>query len=197
MYDTLVGWKDAAPTFGALTAIATAIVALLVFRHTRIANRRRATLDMVMKTLMDEFAQERYSCFKKLIRRDKDAEDCFKLETLLDATEENHSDRELILHQLNIYEMTSLGIRRKLFDEDFYKLWFHNQFMTDFENSRDFILGAQARKGSVYSEFAGLYKKWEKSGHPVSSPSRIKMAWWSLRGKFDKLDQAREWTKAR
>jgi hypothetical protein len=197
MFQALTDWKDAAPAVGAITAIATAIVALLVFRHTRIANRRRATLDMVMKTLMDSFAQERYGKFKKIIRKDKDVADCFKVESLLDATPENHEDRELVLHQLNIYEMTSLGIRRKLFDEEFYKRWFHNQFMTDFENAREFIAGAQTKKGSVYCEFSALYKKWEKSGHPVSSPGRIKMAWWSLTGQLDKHDQAREWTKAR
>ncbi|WP_103728942.1 DUF4760 domain-containing protein [Novosphingobium sp. HII-3] len=197
MLEFLKSLKDVAPAVGAATAIITAIVALLVFRHTRIANRRRATLDMVMKTLMDSFAQERYGSFKKIIRKDKDPENPFKLASLLDATDQNHTDRELVLHQLNIYEMTSLGIRRKLFDEEFYKRWFHNQFMTDFENSRDFIQGAQARKGSVYCEFAALYSRWEKSGHPVSSPGRIKMALWSLSGKFDKVDQAREWTKAR
>lgn len=197
MFELLSSWKDAAPAVGACTAIVTAIVALLVFRHTRAANRRRATLDMVMKTLMDSFAQERYGDFKKVIRKDKDANDPFKIESLLEATADNHQDRELVLQQLNIYEMTSLGIRRKLFDEDFYKRWFHNQFMTDFENSRDFIEGAQAKKGSVYCEFTALYTRWEKSGHPISSPSKFKFAYWGLTGQFDKIDRAREWNKAR
>ncbi len=197
MIELLKSWKDAAPAAGAIIAFLSACVAFFVFRHTRAANRRRATLDMVMKTLMDSFAQNQYNTNKSLIRRDKDTEDCFKIESLLDATAENQTDRDLVLHQINIYEMTSLGINRKLFDEQFYKRWFHNQFITDFENARAFIEGAQSRKGSVYCEFTALYNRWQKSGHPVSSPGKIKMAWWSLSGQFQKVDQAREWTKAR
>lgn len=52
MKEILVSWKDAAPAAGACFAIISACVALMVFRYTRAANRRRATLDMVMKTLL-------------------------------------------------------------------------------------------------------------------------------------------------
>ncbi|WP_157783542.1 DUF4760 domain-containing protein [Rhizorhabdus wittichii] len=197
MLEFFAQWKDAAPAIGACIALISAVVALLVFRHTRHANRRRATLDMVMRTFLDDTAQEKYGQFKKIIRRDKAVDDTFKVQSLLDATTENHDDRQIVLYQLNIYELTSLGILRGIFEEGFYKHWFHNQFMTDFENARAFIEGAQARKGSVYCEFAKLYNRWLKSGHPVSSPNRIKMAWWSITQQYDKIDQAREWTKAR
>lgn len=195
MIKILEAWKDAAPAFGAIIALVSVIVAFFVFRHARIANRRRATLDMVMKTLMDSFSQKRYGDYKALIRKDKDTGDCFKIESLLDASNENHDDRELVLQQLNIYEMTSLGINRKLFDEQFYKRWFHNQFMTDFENARAFIEGAQGRKGSVYCEFTLLYNRWQKFGHPVSSPGNLKLAFWSATGQLEKVDQAREWSR--
>lgn len=197
MLSALASYKDAAPAISAFVACISALVAFSVFWHTRSANRRRATLDMVMKTLMDPVAITRYGEFKKIIRRDKSADDCFKIESLLVATDDNHEMREIVLQQLNVYEMTSLGIRRKLFDEQFYKRWFHNQFMTDYENARAFIDEAKKKKGTIYCEFSALYERWEKSGHPISSPNRAKVMWWVLTNNYDRVDQARQWNKAR
>ena len=196
MLEFLKLWKEAAPAAGALIAFVSAIVALGVFSYTRGANRRRATLDMVMKTLLDESAQKRYTEFKRLVRKDADISDCFKLESLVEATSENTADRDLLIQQLNSYELVSLGIRRKLFDEAFYKLWFHNQFMKDFQSSHDFIRRTQeVKKASIYCEYASLYQKWSKFGHPDSSPNRLKMAWWGYTKNFPKMDDARETNK--
>lgn len=195
--EILVAWKDAAPAAGAITAIVSALVALIVFHYTRAANRRRATLDMVMKTLLDDASQQRYSQFKIIIRKHKDPNDCFKIETLSKVTNENQADRDVVLHQMNVYELTALGIRRGVFDEAFYKRWFHNQFLTDYESAVDFINAARERKASLYCECTSLYQKWYNNGHPSASTSRFKMAYWAFMRKADKLDQARAAEKAR
>ncbi len=197
MIEFLASWKDAAPATGAITAIVSVTVAFIVFRYTRNANRRRATLDMVMKTLLDNEARNSYSKFKALLRLDQNTDDCFKLESLVDPSTTDIEQRGLILQQLNVYELMSLGINRGLFDESFYKRWYHNQFMMDYEAASVFIKGAQKRKSSIYCEYSSLYRKWSKNGHPDSSPGRLKMAYWGLMQKTDLIDNAREQAKAR
>ena len=182
---------------GALTAIFSVIVAFLVYRYNRKASRRRATLDMVMKTLMDDYVQGRYKDFKEVLRKNQDTSDPFKMASLISLSSSQSAERRDMLYQLNIYELMSLGIRRKVFDEAFYKRWYHNQFMTDYEGSIGLINGLQDNKTSIFCECTALYNKWVRDGHPESSPSRIKMAWWALMKKHHLIDQAREQAKAR
>ena len=197
MLEYLQSWKAAAPAAGAIIALVSAIVALFVFHYTRRSNRRRATLDLVMKTLLDESAQKRYSAFKRLIRKDGDPNDCFKLESLAEVQDENAGDRDLVIQQLNTYELISLGVRRGIFDEEFYKRWFHNQFRKDYESSHQLICKVQEKKSSIYCEYSALYRKWCKDGHPDASPGRLKMVWWSLTKNYTKIDEARISEKAR
>lgn len=181
MKEFLIAWKDAAPAAGAMIATVSVVVAFFVFIYTRRANRRRATLDMVMKTLMDADVQAKYRKFRDLIRKNEDAGDAFKISSLAEDAAVGTDDRNVVTHQLNIYELMALGIRRKLFDEAFYKRWYHNQFMMDYEGAADFVKAMQAKKASIYCEQSSLYAKWLKDGHPVSSPNRFKMAVWAFR----------------
>jgi Domain of unknown function (DUF4760) len=191
MIEWLTGWKNAAPALAVCVAVASALVAICVFAYTRRANRRRATLDMVMKTLLDEPSQKRYARFKQIMAKEKDLSDCFKVQSLFNATEGNSEDRNIVLQQMNIYELIALGIRRNLFDEMFYKRWFHNQFMTDYQNCKPFIDEAKNKKSTIYCEATALYDKWYRVGHPESTPGRLKMAWWALRNDTHQIDIAR------
>ncbi|KTW16603.1 hypothetical protein NS258_03605 [Sphingomonas sanguinis] len=193
----MIEWKDAAPAAGALTAIVSAIVALTVLHYTRNANRRRATLDMVMKNLLDEYAQKRQAEFKAIIKKNEDANDSFKLVSLTDESARGTSERNAMLHQLNIYELMALGIKRKIFDEAFYKRWYHNQFVSDYESSMEFIKVLQERKATIFCECSNLYAKWLKDGHPEISPSRFRMAYWALTKQHHKLDAARAHERVR
>ena len=197
MKGILIAWKDAAPAAGALTAILSAFVALLVFRYTRAANRRRATLDMVMKTLLDDNARIALAEFKTLLRKAKDSEGTFKLDSLAAPEKRGDPERSVILRHLNIYELMALGIRRGIFDEVFYKRWYHNQFMIDYEGCVDFIKVIQENKSSIFCECTALYRKWVKHGHPEHSTNRFIMAWWGLTKQTEKLDEIRAKSKAR
>lgn len=152
---------------------------------------------MVMKTLLDENTRTGYSHFKAITRKHKDVNDCFKIESLVAQEQDDHTDRDAVLQQLNIYELMALGIRRGIFDEAFYKLWYHNQFIADYENAVDFINGARERKSSLYCEYTALYQKWIKNGHPSATAGRLKMAYWALTNQGHKIDRARESEKAR
>jgi Domain of unknown function (DUF4760) len=197
MREILIAWKDAAPAAAVLTALASAIVALLVLLYTRAANRRRATLDMVMKTLLDETAQRKQDAFKDLIKKHQDQADPFTLADLLPDAAKGTPNRRTMLYQFNVYELMALGIKRGIFDEAFYKRWYHNQFMTDYENAALFVTGLQQRKASIFCECTALYRKWAKQGHPATSPGRFRMTWWAITQQNDKIDRARERDKVR
>lgn len=197
MKEFLISWKEAAPALGTLIALISMSVALTAFIYTRRANRRRATLDMVMKTLLDAETQRQYRKFREIVLRSQDPDDCFKIISLAEDDQRASEDRRALLQQLNVYELMALGIRRGLFDEALYKRWYHNQFMADYEGAQEFVQKMQETKASIYCEATALYAAWLKNGHPVSSPSRIKMAWWSLLQQNHKIDAARAMAKAR
>lgn len=197
MKDFLIQWKDAAPAVGVLIALVSAAVALTVLFYTRGANRRRATLDMVMKTLLDDYAQKCQIAFRAVVLKNEDTSDPFKMESLIADEARGSADRKAVLHQLNVYELMALGIKRGIFDEAFYKRWYHNQFMSDYESSIVFIKGMQDRKSTVFCEISTLYGKWLKHGHPDGSPGRWKMAWWAFRKQDHKIDEARANARAR
>jgi len=146
---------------------------------------------------MDKDVQERYREYKDLLLKDADPQDSFKLQSLLQPQAVGSKERRSMLYGLNLYELMALGIRRKLFDGAVYKRWYHNQFMTDYEGSLEFIKGLQATKSTLFCEVSWLYRKWLKHGHPEGSPRRVTMAWWALTKQNHKIDEAREREKAR
>lgn len=187
---TLDDWIKLAPLLSAGAIAISATVALVVFAYTRRVNRRRATLDMVMRTFLDERGAKIYEQFKAILHRHQDAGDEFTLLNLLTRTAENEKDRNIIIDQLNNYELAALGIRRGLFDERFYKLWFHWQFTKDFESVACLIDAIQAEKPSIYCEFRKLHDRWLKKKHPENHPSWFKMTWWSATRNRDALQKA-------
>lgn len=197
MKEFLTAWKDAAPAAGAITAIISAFIALLVLWYTVRSNCRRATLDMVMKTLMDPYVQEKSKEFKEVLRKDQDQSDPFKMESLINVSSVESSERRSLLHQLNTYELMALGIRRGVFDEAFYKRWYHNQFMSDYEGCLSFIRGLQEKKSTIFCECSHLYQQWVRDGHPEAGAGRFRMAWWAITKQTAKIDDAREQAKAR
>lgn len=180
MLATLVEWKDAAPATGALIGLVSALVALGVFHYTRKVNRRRATLDMVLKTFMDDAGRERYNKFKGIMQRHKDCDDPLDIMIYADPDSKLTDDRQILRAQINEYELIALGIRRGLFDEEIYKLWFQNQFVRDFESLEEFITKVREKRPSVFCEYVWLYTRWKKIPHPENAPSRWKVGWWGL-----------------
>lgn len=187
MFEMLASWRDAAPALGAILAAASAIVALLVFNYTRRMNRRRATLDMVLKTFMDDAGRERYAKFKKLMERHKDRSDELDILKLASPDSPITEERETLRSQINEYELIALGIRRGLFDEKIYKLWFQNQFVRDYESLKEFIAVVREKRPSVFCEYVWLYTRWKAAPHPENAPGRLRLAYWALTGNRARL----------
>lgn len=187
MIETLASWKDAAPAIGAIIAASSATVALVAFGYTRRVNRRRATLDMVLKTFMDDAGRERYAKFKKLMERHKDRSDELDILKLASPDSPVTAERETLRAQINEYELIALGIRRGLFDEKIYKLWFQNQFVRDYESLAQFIAVVREKRPSVFCEYVWLYTRWKAVPHPENAPNRLKLAYWAITGNKARL----------
>lgn len=152
----------------------------MVFGYTRRVNRRRATLDMVLKTFVDEDGQKRYTAFKEVMAKHKDPNDPIDIMVFADPNCPPSPERQALRKQLNEYELISLGIRRGLFDEKLYKMWFQDQFSRDFLSLEEFILKTRELRPSVFCEYVWLYQRWKKSPHPENAPSRWKLMWWGV-----------------
>lgn len=180
MIETLKDLKDAAPAAGAIIGLLSAVVALVAFHYTRKVNRRRATLDMVLKTFMDDGGRDQYNKFKLIMQRHKDCNDPLDILAFADPDSQITDDRQILRSQINEYELIALGIRRSLFDEKIYKMWFQDQFVRDFESLKDFIDKVREKRPSVFCEYVWLYNRWKKAPHPENAPSRFKVAFWAL-----------------
>lgn len=187
MLHTLETWKNAAPAAGAILAALSAIVALAAFHYTRRVNRRRATLDMVLKTFIDDGGQKRYNDFKGVMQRHKDPQDDLNILIFADPNCPPSPERQMLRIQLNEYELISLGIKRGLFEEKLYKAWFQDQFQRDFESLDEYIRKVRDKRPSVFCECVWLYTRWKKVPHPENAPSKLKVIWWTIRGNTTKL----------
>lgn len=167
-----------------------AFVAMIVLIYTRRTNRRRATLDMVMRTFLDERGTKLYDAFIALYRRNEDGSDQFRFVDMFEYSKEVETDRNTVIDQLNNYELVALGIRRGLFDEGFYKHWFHGQFLKDCRALVPLIEKVQAERPSTYCELTALMNKWEKEPHPENHPYWHQKVWWAITGNDGKLRTA-------
>lgn len=189
MIEWLAKYKDAAPAVGAIIALASAAVALVVFAYTRKANRSRATLDMVMKTTLDEAGRARYTAFKELMTRHADQLDTTNIVQFANPAVPTTGDKKVLNDQLNEYELIALGIRTKIFDESIYKSWFQGQFMRDMDSLVDYIAEVHKARPSVFCEMSWLNARWQKKPHPKSKPNVLIRIGWTIKGENAKLQQ--------
>lgn len=180
MIEFLKSLKDVAPAIGTIIAALSALVAFAAFYYTRRMNRRRATLDMVLKTFVDEDGRKRYAEFKGVMQRHNDPKDSLNIIEFADPSSPPTPERQIIRGQINEYELISLGIRRKIFDEKIYKMWFQDQFQRDFVSLEAFIDEVRGKRPSVFCEYVWLYNRWSKSPHPENAPTRFKLMWWGF-----------------
>lgn len=185
LLEFLASYKDTAPAISAVIAFLSALVAFGAFVQARRVNRRRATLDMVLKTFVDPKGQETYIKFKEVMQKYKTNE--IDILAFADPNCAPSNDRQIIRAQLNEYELIALGIKKKLFDEKLYKLWFQDQFQRDYRSLEEFISKVREQRPSVFCECVWLYNRWSRVPHPENSPGRFKVAWWGITGNTERL----------
>lgn len=142
---------------------------------------------MVLKTFMDDAGRARYGRFKRVMEQHQNPSDPLDILAFADPAAPISDEREVVRAQINEYELIALGIRRGLFDEKLYKLWFQHQFVRDYESLEAFIARVRDKRPSVFCEFVWLYTRWKRRPHPENAPSRWRIAWWGLTGNQARL----------
>ncbi|EQB33446.1 DUF4760 domain-containing protein [Sphingobium ummariense] len=172
----------------AVCVLAGTVAAFLVIAHAGLISRREATIAMVNAQFGEEGAK--YQDFKntmQLIEANGN--------NIADYAKEDPDEKpiyDIILRQVNRYELIALGIRQGVFNEKFYKMWFFSQVMRDYEKLSPFINETRQvfDNQAYFCEFESLAKRWDRKRHPVKHPPKWKIAYWVMTGKFTKALQA-------
>lgn len=105
---------------------------------------------------------------------------------------DNEEGRNIILQTANHYEMVSLAIKTKVFDEKYYKYWFYTQFLKDFDKLFPFIESVRdyEHNQAYYCEFQTMVDRWKRKKHPVKHPAKMKKIWWILSNQVSRAKAA-------
>ncbi len=164
------------------------LAAFGVIKHNAIVSRREATITMVNTAFSDE--RDFYEDFKTLFL---DLEESGQELTDFTAqTGGNKEGRDILLRQLNRYELIALSISKGAFDERFYKRWFFTQLTNDYARLAPLIasMRRQFSNEAIFCEFENLAQRWERKKHPVKHPPAWKIMLWIIQGKRAKASKA-------
>jgi hypothetical protein len=164
------------------------IAAFLVIGHNALVSRREATIQMVNEQFGDEAGH--YEEFKTLF---VDLEASGQaLTDYIAETQDNKAGRDILLHQLNRYELIALAIDQGVFSGKFYHRWFYSQLTRDYGRLRSLIEGMRRHfdNDAIFCEFENLANRWKRKRHPVKYPPTLKILWWVLVGRRAKASRA-------
>ncbi|MEO1045153.1 MAG: DUF4760 domain-containing protein [Pseudomonadota bacterium] len=175
----------ASPFIEVILIFAAVVVAFFTYTHTKKVARKRATMDFILDTFLDEVGSDKYNRFKAILRR-YDSDPDLDIKDLAEPSDnpETEEDRNAVFFQLNNYELVALGIHKNLFDEQFYKRWFHRQLTRDYRMTKELIEKIQNDSGPskklVYKEYSKLSKNWINNRLPGTNVPWYKKIWWSI-----------------
>lgn len=165
----LLSWFYANEKFG---FVLTASIAGAAIMHTAKITRRRATIDLIMKTENDR-------AFQKTLRRVMQIKDAelgllavkardSVFDGVNDPTEEERKKMTDIHVVAGWYEFVATGIREAAFDFKIFRRLYCSLTVKDYERLRAFITQLNEHKDdgkTYYQEFAWLYK--QLKNHPL------------------------------
>lgn len=119
--------------------------------------RKRATLDVILKSESDYYFERIYSVFASEKKRKSG------LEALLNADTDSERKAKLEVDNfLNHYELIAISISQNILDEEFYKDWMRSTYIKHYKESEAYIEGIRKDNPKAYICFEGLAKKWQK-----------------------------------
>ena len=149
-----------------ISAFIGANIALQNIKSARQIAREKATLDLIEKTESTEFYRENHSVF-----RDRRLSNTIM--RLTDPkSEADRRDRARLYDYLNHYELISIGIRKNILDEDFYKNWMRTAFLRDWEAAAEFIQRERWKQKDDTEEWeynAKLFEHYNELAHQWTS----------------------------
>lgn len=164
------------------------IAAFAVIKHNAIVSRREATIKMVNEQFGDEGGH--YEAFKTLfLELEASGQDLLEY---VAQTPENKAGRDILLRQLNRYELIALSISKGVFSEPFYHRWFYSQLLRDFDRLGPLIRAMRTRfdNDAYFCEFENLAARWHRKKHPAKYPPMWKILWWIITGSRTKASRA-------
>jgi len=149
-----------------LSATVGGIIAWAAVKTNREMARKRATLDVILKSESDEYFERIYAVFLSEKKRSSG------LEALLHS--ESDSERKAKMevdNLLNHYELIAISIHQNILDEDFYKEWMRSTYVRHYKESRAYINGTRKEHPKVYICFQALAEKWDNEELDTSTSS--------------------------
>ncbi len=132
-------------------------IAWLAVNTNREMARKRATLDVILKSESDEYFERIYAVFLSEKKRSSG------LEALLQS--ESDSERKAKMevdNLLNHYELIAISIHQNILDGDFYKEWMRSTYIRHYKESAAYIAGTRENHPKAYICFQKLAEKWDK-----------------------------------
>lgn len=160
---------------GPTILFASACIAFHSVRKQVETSRKKATLDLIVKTESEEYFQRNYAEFRELSKRNE-------LEALAkntDRDDDEQSIKSTIDDFLNHYELTALSIRKGILDEGTYKEWMRSTLIAHYEASADYIQVVRDNPGKpgeypdAYTEFENLAIAWRAGRNIISNRTRL------------------------
>jgi len=144
-----------APLAVLLSAAVGASVAFWAIKSNREIARKRATLDVILKSESDEYFERIYTVFSSEKKRSQG------LEALLLAETDGETRAKLEVDNfLNHYELVAISIDQGILDESFYKKWMRSTYISHYKESVNYIKGIRKKNPRAFIAFQGLVEKW-------------------------------------
>lgn len=141
--------------------VASATLAFIAVFVAGAINRKTARLSLTFQNQSALLWDEDYQKYRKLFIKYRDGA---KVERLKLAQEDQQGTEEAsaVRTILNDYELVAIGIREKILDERFLRVFSRKTFIDDFEKMKDFIDEIRRVKSNdaIFFEFETLAIKW-------------------------------------
>lgn len=135
-----------------MVGIVAATIAINGIGTQRDIARKRATLDVILKSEADKDLIEARRCFKRL------AHDQNGLVPFALFEKEGSAETEAIRIVLNEFELIAIGIDRGILDEELYRQWYRTGVLLHWKHAHPFIeeLRRRTENPLIYKSFEAL-----------------------------------------
>ncbi|MFT0140745.1 DUF4760 domain-containing protein [Alcanivoracaceae bacterium MT1] len=139
-----------------LSAVIGGFIALKSIKKQQEIARRRATLDVILRSESETEYLKAYAVFRSEIECDRG------LEHLIDArSDAERSTKRAVDTFLNHYELIAIAIEKNILDDHFYKLWMKTAYIRHFDQAKGYI-DALRTSGSpnAFTEYEKRVEAW-------------------------------------
>jgi hypothetical protein len=150
-----------------------AFVAWRAFRGARLIAKQKATLDLIEKRESTEHYRHIIDRFSTL-RKNRG------FDHLNAPTQDDVTDRRMLIDYLNHYELVSIGIRQDILDSKIYRAWIEGSFVRDWNAVADWVQrerwkqdddGHWRYRGSIYANYQHIACLWSPEAVRLSAES--------------------------